>query len=393
MTWLHKVRPLLLVLGGLLVIGSLLGARLLAPGAGGGTVEAGQKSALPVATGKEGTGPVVLGYADSDPSPVGYGLPPILQSGEIEKVFVNPGDEVKVRTVRLFGGTLKVGDPLYKFDTTIQEADLKTAERAVDAANAELKAAEGMKDEHAKKVNLQTQAVAVADLKVKLANDAWRLGVTNTRESYKTIGKPQADWDEALSKEPKIFELYSAHELAQKARDVEQAKLESLKSADMDLVVGKAKAEVKRYQSLVQKARSAIDMCTVRAKQAGTIERVSARPGEVMGISTREPAVILVPAGPRVVRAEVEAEFAHRVGQDKIGKRVTIYDNTDPKITYKGIVKRIPNVFLPKRTSEGGFIPNETRVLEAVIEVSDANPPGQPPLRVGQKVRVDFGQP
>jgi hypothetical protein len=31
-------------------------------------------------------------------------------------------------------------------------------------------------------------------------------------------------------------------------------------------------------------------------------------------------------------------------------------------------------------------------VLEAVIVVENASPAGQPPLHVGQKVRVNFGQ-
>jgi hypothetical protein len=102
--------------------------------------------------------------------------------------------------------------------------------------------------------------------------------------------------------------------------------------------------------------------------------------------------MILIPAGPRVVRAEVEAEFAHRVGQDKLGKTVTIYDHTDPNVVYKGVVKRIGTTFLPKRNYEGGLVPNETKVLEALIEVTDPNPRGMPPLRVGQKVRVNFGK-
>jgi len=114
-------------------------------------------------------------------------------------------------------------------------------------------------------------------------------------------------------------------------------------------------------------------------------------PGDVIGISTRTPAVILVPAGPRIVRAEIEADFAHRIGRDKIGKTVTVYDNTDPKITYKGKVERIGDTFLNKRGTNESLAPSDTRVIEAIVVVENANPSGQPPLRVGQKVRVNFG--
>src|SRR5262245_1045601 len=124
MNWLRKqVRPLLFVLGVLLVGGSVAGARLLTAG-GGGT----DNSAKPT-NGKEGSGPVVIGYVDSDPSPIGYGLAPVLQSGEIVKVFVEPGREVRVRDYHLFGGKLAIGDPLYKFNTRILEAKLSEAER------------------------------------------------------------------------------------------------------------------------------------------------------------------------------------------------------------------------------------------------------------------------
>src|SRR5260221_13566641 len=112
----------------------------------------------------------------------------------------------------------------------------------------------------------------------------------------------------------------------------------------------------------------------MRPKIAGMIEPVNNGGGEVLGIGRRLPVMILVPAGPRIVRAEIEADFAHRVGRDKIGKEVTIYDNTDPKITYKGKVERIGDTFLPKRSNGDAIVTNETRVLEAIIVVENASP-------------------
>jgi hypothetical protein len=100
----------------------------------------------------------------------------------------------------------------------------------------------------------------------------------------------------------------------------------------------------------------------------------------------------LIPAGPRVVRAEIEADFAHRVSSKLIGKVVTIYDNTDPKLTYKGEVLRISDTFLLKRSANEGFLGSDTRVLEAAIKVIEAAPADRPPLRIGQRVRVDLGQ-
>src|SRR5207248_2163958 len=83
---------------------------------------------------------------------------------------------------------------------------------------------------------------------------------------------------------------------------------------------------------------------------------------------------------------EVEAEFAHRVTQDMLNRAVTITDHADGKLAYKGTVKRIGTAFLPKRSTADGFIQNDTRVLEAVVEVAEPMPAHLPPLRVGQKV-------
>src|SRR5206468_3255940 len=117
MTWQRRVRPALLVLGFALAAGSLLGARALTASGNGGDQP---KTANP-ATGKA-TGPVVLGTVDSDPAPVAYGLPPVLQSGTVAKVFIRGGQEVKV------------GDELYAFDTSIQQHDLERAKITVAQA-------------------------------------------------------------------------------------------------------------------------------------------------------------------------------------------------------------------------------------------------------------------
>src|SRR4051812_21126163 len=107
MTWLRRFRPVLIVLAGLLAVGSLLGARLLATGSGSGTTT----PAAEPTNGKGGSGPVVIGKVDTNPRPVEHGLPPVLQSGEVVKVHVR------------FGDAVTAGQELYTFDTTIMEAD------------------------------------------------------------------------------------------------------------------------------------------------------------------------------------------------------------------------------------------------------------------------------
>jgi multidrug resistance efflux pump len=388
MTWLRKVRPLLLVLGGLLGVASLLGAsHLLAHGGGGGTDAT--KSAAPT-NGREGSGPIVFGYVDSDPSPTGYGLPPVLQSGEIVEVYVKPGQDVRVREVRAFGGKVEIGDRLYKFNTRILEAKLTEALRAVDEAQANVRKARVLQDQHKTSIEAQQLKVEVTKDKEDRTFKGFQLYERNFRASLPKESTPERV-NELLSNDVKLFELETAYRTAVLEHRAEKFTLERLKTTDTGAAVAIAEAAVRRYEAQVEEARTAIDLCTVRAKSPGTVERINYWPGDVIGISTRQPVLVLVPAGPRVVRAEVEAEFANRVGPDKLGKEVTIYDNNDPKLTYKGVVKRIGTTFLPKRNGSD-IVPNDTRVLEVLVEVVDPAPAGKTRLLVGQKVRVNFGQ-
>ncbi len=192
-----------------------------------------------------------------------------------------------------------------------------------------------------------------------------------------------------------MFEAQSSWNLATQdveLKKAEQAALETAKASVL-VLVKQAEAGVKQAEAEVAKAQSAIDLCTVTAKTAGTIEQLTISPGSTLGISSRTPALWLIPGGSRVVRAEVEADFAHRVTPDLIGKEVTIFDHTDPKLTYKGTVRWIGGTFLPKRTAgDNPLAANDTRVLETVVEVADPSPAGKPPLRIGQRVRVSLGQ-
>lgn len=373
MNWLHKARPALVVVGVLLLVGSLLGARLLAPGAGGGTDPS--AAPPPAAT---GSGPIVLGYVDSNPRPVETGLPPVLQSGEVVEVFVRSGDEVKA------------GAPLYRFNTRPLEAKVNRALQTVNVALANVERARAAETGYPRMVEAQELKVRAAEEKVRATAENVRVYEANLRDVFKA--NPPEIAEKLFEKDPERLKLRAQMTPAPLERDAEKLSLEVLRAKAVDAAVDRkaAEAQVEEARAAVSEAKTAVELCTVRALVAGTVERVNVGPGDVIGVGTRTPAMVLVPAGPRVVRAEVEAEFAHRVGSDKIGKEVVIHDHSDPKLTYKGTVKRVGDAFLPKR-SASALAPNETLVLEALVEVADPAPPGKPPLRVGQRVKVNFG--
>ena len=212
----------------------------------------------------------------------------------------------------------------------------------------------------------------------------------NYRETYlKTQGEKVVE--ERIKTDQDLFKLRSLHEVALMKRDLSKAKLAEMEVVDHKLGVAQAEAAVKQAEALVAEAKLAVELCTVKASVAGTVEQIHVSVGTTLGIGTRGTAVSLIPSGPRIVRAEIEADFAHRVGSDKEGKEVTIVDHTDGKLAYKGVVEKVGTAFLPKRHGDGGLLGSDTRVLQARIVVTDPNPTGKSPLRVGQKVRVNFG--
>src|SRR5262249_44534640 len=105
--------------------------------------------------------------------------------------------------------------------------------------------------------------------------------------------------------------------------------------------------------------------------------------GEALGPQSRQPPLILAPAKPLVVRAEVEQEFANRVA---VGQSAQFEDDTvagGP--VWRGRVVRIADWFVEGRK----VVPDtptfhDVRTLQCIIQPD----PGQSSFRLGQRVRV-----
>lgn len=374
MSWLRKMRVVFFVAGLALCVATLIGARQLTGGSASEGVGRGDGGRA-----QQG-GPVVMGTVDTDPPPVAYGLPAVLQSGTVAKVFVKDGDEVKA------------GQPLYSFDDTIQKADLELAKTAVEYARSRVREAEQLAKQHAEEVKIAERTVKAAERNVSLHKQHYELIESNLETGYKAEKKPPETWKELKKSSADLYKANVEYDKAVHDKEIVEQKRDQLKAADPQVKVKEAEAAVKQAEAQQAKAQDAVDLCVIKAHTAGNVEQVTIGQGSTLGISTRTPALWLVPAGPRVVRAEVEAEFAHRVGPDRIGREVTITDHTDTSLTYKGLVRRISNTFLLKRANAENFLNGDTRVIEVVVEVKDPAPAGQPPLRVGQRVRVNLGQ-
>jgi hypothetical protein len=81
----------------------------------------------------------------------------------------------------------------------------------------------------------------------------------------------------------------------------------------------------------------------------------------------------------------VEQEFADRV---RAGQSVLVEDEANTGAVWKGRVERVSNWFTQRRSAPQEPLEfNDVRMLECLITLD----PGQPPLRIGQRVRVLIG--
>ncbi len=185
MSWRRMLRPVLVVAGMGVVIGSILGSRALNNGSSGDP-----KAEHAARAG----GPVVLGWVDTDPPPVAYGLPAVLQSGRVVRVSVKDGDEVKA------------GQELYAFDDTIQKAEVKQAEAAVTFAERKVdEAREGVKL-HKIAIEDMKGAVTIAERSKDDSARHYNLVKKNLEDVYKADNKPESTWPELLSYSATHFE-------------------------------------------------------------------------------------------------------------------------------------------------------------------------------------------
>ena len=107
--------------------------------------------------------------------------------------------------------------------------------------------------------------------------------------------------------------------------------------------------------------------------------------GEWLGSVPKQSAVQFLPAGPRIVRAEVEQEFANRVS---VGQAAEVHDDSKAGPTWRGKVARMSDWYTHRRSIVQEPLQfNDVRTLECIIQL-DAH--AQMP-KIGQRVRVLLG--
>jgi HlyD family secretion protein len=264
---------------------------------------------------------------------------------------------------------VKPGEVLVRLDDRVAQTQLREADAALEAAEAQRAQTRKGPEQH--KLLLTQQKAAVLALRHELA--AARLGAAHKKKLMEANQLSREEAEAAGEVEKKLEALEQA----------EAAKLESLELRDPLQDRARADADVRAKTALRDRARNTLGEFTLKAPSAGRVLRVQASPGDLVGPEHASSAILFCPAGPRVVRAEVEQEYASRV---TIGQSAIIEDAArSGGPTWKGKVVRIADWFTSRRIITPDQIPvQEVRTLECLVELDE----GQPPLRIGQRVRV-----
>lgn len=297
------------------------------------------------------------------------------------------------------GDAVQIGTPLIQFDDTFFREKVNQAAAGVEEAKWQATIAQAQRDNHPKLIDAKKNALDATRTELKFAEDGYKIAREVFENFLKTekyiengVARPLNDFekDKRRRENLELLKQEGLIELLKKKVQNEADELERLKTLPADAELGRAQANVALREAQKKEAEQMRDSCLVRASVEGIIEQVNANAGMTFGPATRSPAMLIIPSGPRVVRAEVEAEFAFKIANTK-GQPVTIYDDHNFDITYPGVVERISPAFLPRRGSQDTFtVGPANRVLEVLIRVTDAAPKGKPPLLPGLPVRVGF---
>ncbi len=311
--------------------------------------------------------------APADASPVAE---PVACSGHVDVkhgvVSLSPSPSGRVAEVLAEENeTVKAGALLLRLDDTVARLRIQEVEADLAASRLQLAQARKRPEQHQARL-AQVQAG------IEAAQN--RLAAARHERDRKTdlLAKdllPEAELNIAGDQVKEAEALLRA----------EREKQAELQLHDPAADIRRAEVNVRASEARLQQAQEALKECSLRAPSDGKVLRVLVGPGEMLGAQAKQPALLFCPDGARFIRAEVEQEFAHRV---RVGDPATIRDESDDPCVWRGRVSLMSDWFTQRRSVlQEPLQLNDVRTLECRIILE----PGQPPLRIGQRVRVLIG--
>src|SRR5262245_60071830 len=221
------------------------------------------------------------------------------QPGRVSKILVKEGVEVKS------------GDELLRFDDALVRTRLRAALADLKAAQKQLEEVRLLPRQHESRVRQQREAVEAARHRLVSAQHLF--------EHKQKLGQGNL-----ISRKEVDVVAETVKELAAAER-AEAEKLRALELIDPATAVARAEADVDAKQANVDQVRELLHEHILRAPDNGIVLRILVSPGDQLGPQSRQPAIFFCAAAPRIVRAEVEQEYARRVTP---GQSATVEDDS-----------------------------------------------------------------
>ncbi|HEV3118266.1 MAG TPA: hypothetical protein VGY58_14545 [Gemmataceae bacterium] len=280
----------------------------------------------------------------------------VLRPGRVSEVLAQENSNVPAGAV-----LLRLDDCLPR---------LQVAEARVALANARNRLLRARKAPAQQQARLEQQQQAIAAAGQRLAAARSLLA-----RKHKLAEAQQLAAEELAAAQNEVKQLEAGEQ-------AERARLAEVQLNDPALDVQQAELDVKLAGVRLDEALHALDECSLKAPQAGTVLRILAGPGDILPKQPNQPAVLFALHGPRLVRAEVDQEFAPGV---KVGQAASVQDDSPSGLTWRGRVLRVADWYTQRRNPvHEPFELRDVRTVECLIAL-DAD---QPLPRLGQRVRV-----
>lgn len=267
------------------------------------------------------------------------------------------------------GVSVKQGDVLLRVDDSLARIDLERAKLDLQGAEVRLRSAKNLVAKHKGQIEALREAVEVQ----KAEQAEAEAGLSKAQRFFENkLGGTRED---VLILEKKVARATAGVRAKQK-------ELESVQAMDATDAVRAAEVEIANKKEQIKAAEKGVEECVLRAPRDGSMLRLLVNVGEVLGPSPQRPALVFCSSGPRIVRAEVEQEFAGRI---RLGQNATIRDDATGGGNWKGKVTRVSDWYAHRRSIL--FEPmqyNDMRTMEVILSVE----PNSTPLKIGQRVLV-----
>jgi multidrug resistance efflux pump len=303
---------------------------------------------------------------------VGFGLVDV-DSGVLDIHATSPARVTRVCVVE--GTAVRKGDPLFEVDDRAARQLLREAEAHLTLAKVRREDARSAASRHESLVAQQEAAVEAREHVLAAARTVWA-------RKKDLASRDLIDKTEAKTAQEQVLQ-------AEALLRAEREKLRELKLTQPANLVDAAEAEVSAAGARLEQARLNLEECVVRSPRDATVLRVRTAVGQWAGVRPELPALQLCPKEERIVRLEIQQQYA---GLVRVGDAASVEDDPATGRTWQGTVVRLSDWITRRRSrSLEPFELNDVHTIEVLIRIHP-EPNG---VRIGQRVlvRITLGVP